>query len=154
MIDGTPLLNWKNNNTITRGELSAIDIQNGGSEFNINSPPIIKVSDPTTTEDGKQTAELELKVSGSITEVNIESGGTLYPSNTSIIVEKSVDNDPNVTFREAVLSCIVVNGEITRVKIIDPGTGYTAPPTIVISSTVGTDAVISAVVEGSIYKVD
>ena len=154
LIDGTPLLNWKNNNTITRGELSAIDIQNGGSEFNINSPPIIKVSNPTTTEDGRQTAELELKVSGSITEVNIESGGTLYPSNTSIIVEKSVDNDPNVTFREAVLSCIVVNGEITRVKIIDPGTGYTAPPTIVISSTVGTDAVISAVVEGSIYKVD
>ena len=38
MIDGTPLMNWKNNNVVTLGRIERIDIQNGGSNFNIDSP--------------------------------------------------------------------------------------------------------------------
>lgn len=160
MIDGTPLMNWKNNNVVSLGRIEKIDIQNGGSNFNIDSPPMIMVNEPTTNETGKETAELELKISGAVSEVNIENGGSGYPKNVSIFVKKSDINDPNVEFKQAIVSPVVVGGKITRVKIIDPGSGYTATPIIEITpdftqpNSAGTPADISVLVEGSIYRVD
>ena len=62
------------------------------------------VNEPTTDETGKETAELELKISGVVSEVNIKNGGSGYPKNVSIFVKKSDNNDPNVDFRQAILS--------------------------------------------------
>ena len=155
LIDGTPLFNWKSNDVITLGKIDTIDIQNGGSNFNVSSPPTVKIDEPSTSEGGKQTAEVEFKINGHIEEVNIEDSGSGYPENSFIVINKSGDNDPNITFRQALVSLIVVNGAITKVRIVDPGTGYTAPPTIQIFPNLSDNpAIITAVTEGSIYKVN
>ena len=157
LIDGTPLFNWKSNDVITLGKIDTIDIQNGGSNFNVSSPPTVKIDEPSTAETDKQTAEVEFKINGHIEEVNIEDSGSGYPENSFIVINKSVDNDPNITFRQALVSLIVVNGKITKVRIVDPGTGYTAPPTVQIFpdlSLSANPAIITAVTEGSIYKVN
>lgn len=157
LIDGTPLFNWKSNDIITLGKIDTIDIQNGGSNFNVSSPPSVKIDAPSTTETDKQTAQVELKINGHIEEVNIEDSGSGYPENSFITIKKSDNNDPNIKFRQALVSLIVVGGKITKVRIIDPGTGYTAPPTIEIFpdlSSSANPAIITAVTEGSIYKVN
>lgn len=153
-IDGIPIMNWKSNEFITLGKIESIDIQNAGSNFNVANPPKILLDPPTTSDPNAVGATAELNINGHLSKINIESGGSGYPRNVLISVNKGVGNDPNIPFRQAIVSAVVVSGKITKIRIIDPGFGYTVPPAITISPTVSTPAVLSALVEGFIYNVN
>jgi hypothetical protein len=162
--DGTPILSWRGPKTLIRGKLESVSIIDGGSNFNVNNPPQIVLDSPEKLNDEQVsigvTAEVSLGINGSLSEVYIKDTGTGYDKDTAIIVTKSVNNDPNVPFRDAVLFPLVVDGKISKVRIIDPGTGYTTQPTFNIitkvpSTTPGfTPADIEFSVLGSIYKVN
>ena len=158
--DGTPLLSWKSATTLTRGELESVTIIDGGSNFNVHTPPSVKLDGPTKLNDADQTgvtAEVSLGINGSVRNVYIKNKGEGYDPDTVIVVTKNPLNDPNVPFRDAVLRPLIVDGKISKVRIVDPGTGYTHQPTVTITpdNTVGsTDADIEVVVTGPIYKVN
>jgi len=152
--DGIPIINWKSNNFSILGKIQSINIENGGSQFNVANPPLITIDPPTTDEAGAVQATAELKINGHLAKVNIEDGGSGYPTNVSIFVDKGAGNDPNITFRQAVVSAVVVSGKITKIRIIDPGSGYTTTPTITITPAVANPAQLSALIEGFIYNVN
>ena len=160
LVDGTPILNWKSNVVITRGSLKTVTVVDGGSDFNVNIPPVITFSPPKLT--GGTTAVGNLIINGSIKEVYVESSGKGYPTSTIITVDKDpTDTEFNSKFRPAVLEPVVVKGKITRVKIIDPGYGYSKQPTIRISPNFFNDAnpnteeaVITSLVTGPISRVN
>jgi hypothetical protein len=165
--DGTAILSWKSANTFIRGEVESVSILDGGSGFNVHNPPTVVLDGPTKLTDANgniidpsdpvgTTAEISLGVNGSVTNVYIKNRGEGYSANTAIVLTKSGSNDPNVPFRDAILSPLVVNGQISKIRILDPGTGYTAQPQFqVVSETVPTIPVdVEVVVSGSIYKVN
>jgi hypothetical protein len=158
--DGTPLLSWKSATTLVRGELESVSIIDGGSNFNVNNPPAVKLDGPTKLDDNDETgvtAEVSLGINGSVRNVYIKNKGVGYDPDTLIVVTKNPNNDPNVPFRDAVLKPLIVDGKISKVRIVDPGTGYTHQPTITITPDNppgDTNADIEVVVTGPIYKVN
>ena len=157
--DGTPILSWKSPTTLIRGEVEKVTIIDGGSDFNVHNPPIVQLDGPTKLNSSDATgvtAEISLGINGSVRNVYIKNKGAGYSQDTVIVVEKSVTNDPNVPFRDAVLAPLIVDGKISKIRVVDPGTGYTEQPTVTIVSEVTptTSADIDVVVTGSIYKVN
>jgi len=160
LVDGTPILNWKSNVVITRGSLKTVTVTDGGSDYNVSSPPVITFTAPKIS--GGTTALGNLVVNGSIKEIYVESFGKGYPATTIITVDKDpTDTEFNSKFRSAVLEPVVVKGKITRVKVIDPGYGYSKQPTLRISPNFFNDAnasteeaVLSCLVAGPIHRVN
>lgn len=158
LLDGTPILNWKSNVVLTRGSLKSesVNIVDGGSGFNVDSPPLITFTSPAYSTG--TTAQGNLVINGSVKDVYVENSGNNYPFTTVI----TVDKDPTDTefqgddFRPAVLEPVIVKGKIARVKIIDPGKGYSKQPTLRISPDVGQNsrATLSLLVDGSISRVN
>ena len=138
--DGTAIYNWKSRNTIVRGSITNINVENGGQLFNVHNPPELIIDFPTKlpnqTVDGVR-AEGHLIIHGRIENVYIKNSGSGYNGTPIITVIK----DPTDTvytgdnFRQATLQPIVVKGKITKVRIVDPGLGYTKQPSYQITST-------------------
>lgn len=138
--DGTAIYNWKSRNTIVRGSISSIEIENGGQLFNVHNPPNIIIDAPTKlpgqTVNGIR-AQANLIIHGRIEQVYIKNTGSGYVGTPIITVIK----DPTDTvytgdnFRQAILQPIVVKGKITKVRIVDPGLGYTKQPSYEITAT-------------------
>ena len=87
-------------------------------------------------------------VDGQIVRVDITSGGSGYPSGTTLTVVGTGIGMAGVVGSKALLTPIIVNGVITHVSIIDPGKDYNANNTILtVQSDTGVDAHLSAIVE-------
>lgn len=69
------------------------------------------------------------EAAGFVDSVTVSSGGSGYPSNTSVVA--SAPDNPNGV--RALMLPVVNNGVITEVRILEPGWGYTSPPTLTIS---------------------
>lgn len=85
-------------------------------------------------------------VDGSITRVDITSGGTGYVSGTTLTVVGTGTGmfSPNVT---AILTPVIVAGVISYVTIVDPGQDYNVNnTTLTVQSDTGVDAQLSAIV--------
>lgn len=78
-------------------------------------------------------------VSGSVSSVVIEEGGSGYVDPVVEFSAPDVDNGVQATG-----TAVVVDGEITEVIITNPGSGYTTPPTVTFDSG---DAVASATLD-------
>ena len=93
-------------------------------------------------------------VDGQITKIDIKSGGTGYPSDTTLTVVGSGTGkfSPNTS---ALLTPVIVGGVISHVSMLDPGINYNQNnTTLTVQSDSGVDAHLSAVVrDGQIIDV-
>lgn len=92
------------------------------------------------------TTNITRTETGRITSVTITNPGSNYTS-----MSLSVSGGGG---RGAILEAVLDSGTIVGVNIVNPGTGYNSIPTITISGIGGTDAILTAVVEANIDKVD
>lgn len=71
--------------------------------------------------------------SGTVTDINITDGGTLYASNDTVTFSvPDIEGGIN-----ALGHLVIVDGEITDIIIDEPGSGYTSAPTISITTSTG-----------------
>ena len=69
MINGVEILNYKSENKIFFGPLDSITLLNGGSNYDVITPPPITISSSGV---GNTTALLQPVVNGKITDIQVE----------------------------------------------------------------------------------
>lgn len=120
------------------GTYNGITGANMNGTFTVVSVPNSNTVTFQVTGNANKTGVME---SGStVTEIQIDSGGINYSSDTAF-------SFVSPTGSGAVATPTIVNGTITKITITDGGTGYVGAPSIVITATTGSGAVLVPIVE-------
>lgn len=118
------------------GIIGYITIQEPGSGYNSNNPPVI-----TITGDGSGAAAYPVIVDGRVVGAIVSNKGSGYSeSTTQVVIDKPVST--------ALATAAVVGNEVTDIAVTYSGSGYNAstPPSVTISGGGGSNAAATAAV--------
>ena len=81
LVNGVEILNYKSNDVVYYGKLNQIEVLNGGKDYDILNPPILKIEDSTGI-----GATGICAVNGNLKEIQVIDGGFDYLDTPSIII--------------------------------------------------------------------
>ena len=137
-VNGVSIWSYKSTETKTFGPIVDISILNGGQDYDAASPPNINI-----VGGGGSGATAEVVVNGSVTDIQVEEGGSGYTSSPLVSIVGGGGSGASAT-------AIITKGVVSNVLITDGGTGYTSQPTITIVGGGGQGATATASVRGPI----
>jgi len=141
-VNGVSAWGYKDQEFVTFGPLTGIDITNTGEEYDAGSTPTLEI-----TGGGGSGAVASVIVNGSLSTVDVLTQGTGYTTQPLISIVGGGGSG-------ATAQAVVTNGRVTRVLVGNPGTGYTSQPTISITGGGGSGATAIAQVRGAISGVN
>ncbi len=118
--------------TVTNGKVTAVTINSAGTGYKPNDVPTITVTDGIDV-----TATAEPKMTYSIKEINIVSGGSGYSSVPAVSIQAPTGTGATAT--------AVMSGYVDQIEISNTGSGYTQTPQVVLAGGGGTGATAVAV---------
>lgn len=93
---------------------------------------------------GGAVASANISGTGSLTDLNIDNGGTNFQGTPRVWISEPV-NGPNATGgTQATATATVTDGRVTGVTLTDPGSGYTTDPTIIVTEGAGATATVDS----------
>lgn len=141
-INGVSAWGYKDQEFVTFGPITSIDITNSGEQYDAGSIPTLEI-----TGGGGTGASASVVVNGSLNSVDVTNQGSGYTDQPLISIVGGGGQG-------ATAQAVVTNGRVTRVLVGNPGTGYTSQPTISITGGGGTGALAVAQVRGAISAVN
>ena len=141
-VNGVSVWSYKSTSSKTFGPITSIGIDNAGTLYDSASPPAL-----TLTGGGGSGATAEVVVNGSVTNIEVETGGTGYTSSPLVSIVGGGGSGASAT-------AIITKGSVSNILITDGGTGYTSQPQITIVGGGGTGATGTASVRGPIKSVN
>ena len=141
-VNGVSVWSYKSSNTKTFGPITSISINAAGQLYDAASPPAITLSGG-----GGSGATAEVVVNGSVSNIEVESGGSGYTSSPLVSIVGGGGSGASAT-------AIITKGSVSNILITDGGTGYTSQPQITIVGGEGTGATATASVRGPIKSVN
>ncbi|AMO42876.1 virion structural protein [Cyanophage S-RIM50] len=142
-INGVSIWSYKSTNTKTFGPIVDVSIVNAGSDYDAASPPNITISSTA----GGSGATAEVVVNGSVTDIQVEEGGSGYTSSPLVSIVGGGGSGASAT-------AIITKGSVSNILITNGGTGYTSQPTITVVGGGGQGATATASVRGPIKQVN
>ena len=141
-VNGVAAWSYKDQEFVTFGPITGINITNSGENYDAGSPPNLEISGG-----GGTGAAASVIVNGSLSSVDVINEGSGYTEQPLISIVGGGGSG-------ATAQAVVTNGRVTRVLVGNPGTGYTSQPTISITGGNGTGATATAQVRGPISGVN
>ena len=113
------------NVTITDGEVTAVNIIDGGANYG-NTTPVITFTDPNDVAASFRATATATLTNGVVTAINITDAGKFYETaNVSIDAAAAVTATATAT--------IDSHGDVSAISITNPGAGYSSVPTVSIA---------------------
>ena len=97
-----------------------------------------------------ESAAASVTVSGSVTNINVDNGGSGYSTEPII----SIVGGGATSSTQATAVAIITNGAVTGISVVNGGSGYTSIPTISITGGGGQGATATAVCRGPINTIN
>ena len=141
-VNGVSIWSYKSPLAKTFGPVTSISINNAGQNYDAASPPNISINNG-----GGTGASASVVVNGSVTSIEVESGGSGYTSSPLVSIVGGGGSGASAT-------AIITKGVVSNILITDGGTGYTSQPTITVVGGEGTGATATASVRGPIKEVN
>ncbi|AOO10673.1 hypothetical protein RW060613_085 [Synechococcus phage S-RIM8] len=141
-VNGVSIWSYKSTSSKTFGPIVDVSIANSGQGYDAASPPNITISGG-----GGSGATAEVIVNGSVTNIEVEDGGSGYTSSPLVSIVGGGGSGASAT-------AIITKGSVSNILITNGGTGYTSQPTITVVGGGGTGATASALVRGPIKSVN
>ena len=141
-VNGVAAWSYKDQDFVTFGPITSINITNSGESYDAGSPPNLEI-----TGGGGTGAAATVVVNGSLSTVDVIDQGSGYTAQPLISIVGGGGSG-------ATAQAVVTNGRVTRVLVGNPGTGYTSQPTISITGGNGSGATAIAQVRGPISGVN
>jgi hypothetical protein len=125
LINGIPIRGVKDEEKITFGEITKIDVTKKGSGY-LNPPKVLVIDSAGVS----GVANVEAVLSGdTIDRIDvIDAGQGFFPPVPTIVITSG---------RNATVEPVITNGRITSLKITNPGEYYTSPPKVLIKDSSG-----------------
>ena len=96
------------------------------------------------------TASADVTITGSVTSINVTSGGSGYTSEPIV----SIVGGGAISGQQAFATAQITDGSVTGINIVSGGSGYTSVPTVSISGGGGSGAAGSAICRGPIDAIN
>ena len=141
-VNGVSIWSYKSPLAKTFGPVTSISINNAGQNYDAASPPNISINNG-----GGTGASASVVVNGSVTSIEVESGGSGFTSSPLVSIVGGGGSGASAT-------AIITKGVVSNILITDGGTGYTSQPTITVVGGGGTGATATASVRGPIKEVN
>ncbi len=141
-VNGVSVWSYKSKNTKTFGPITSVSILNAGIDYDAASPP-----NATISGGGGSGATAEVVVNGSVSNIEVDSGGSGYTSSPLVSIVGGGGSG-------AAATAIITKGSVSNILITDGGTGYTSQPEITIVGGGGIGATGTASVRGPIKEVN
>ena len=96
------------------------------------------------------TASADVTITGSVTSINVTSGGSGYTSEPIV----SIVGGGAISGQQAFATAQITDGSVTGINIVSGGSGYTSVPTVSITGGGGSGAAGSAICRGPIDSIN
>jgi len=113
------------NVTVTDGEVTAVNIIDGGANYG-NTTPVITFTDPNDVASSFRATATATLTNGVVTAINITDSGKFYET-------ANVTIDAAAAITAQATATIDSHGDVSAITITNPGAGYAAVPTVTIS---------------------
>ena len=113
------------NVTITDGEVTAVNIIDGGANYG-NTTPVITFTDPNDVAASFRATATATLTNGVVTAINITDAGKFYET-------ANVSIDAAAAITATATATIDSHGDVSAISITNPGAGYSSVPTVSIA---------------------
>jgi len=140
-VNGVSIWSYKSTESKTYGQITSISILDKGENYDAASPPQLTFSGGYGS-----GAAAEVVVDGSITEIEVTSGGSGYKTSPLVSIVGGGGSGASAT-------AIITRGVVSKILVNNGGSGYTSKPQISIVGGSGSGAAGDASVRGPIKSV-
>jgi YHYH protein len=140
-VNGISVWNYKSNETVKYGPVTAVNILNSGTNYDAGVPPVLSFSGGNGT-----GASGRVVVNGSVTEIEVLTPGSGYTSSPLVSISGGGGDGASAT-------AIVTKGIVSRILVNTSGSGFTSEPTITVTGGGGSGCTARAYVRGPIKEV-
>jgi len=141
-VNGVSIWSYKSTQTYSYGPVTKVSIDNPGSGYDADVPPIISFSGG-----GGSGASATVVVNGSLIEIEVTDGGSGYETTPLVSIAGGGGEGASAT-------AVISSGAVTRILVDNSGTGFTSAPEISIVGGGGIGATAEAKVRGPIKEVN
>lgn len=113
------------NVTVTDGEVTAVNIIDGGANYG-NTTPVITFTDPNDVASSFRATATATLTNGVVTAINITDSGKFYET-------ANVTIDAAAAITAQATATVDSHGDVSAITITNPGAGYASVPTVTIS---------------------